>query len=143
LTAAINGLAVVAVLAVACGSPAGRQEEPTPTTAKQPIFAMCRGATPAYVLVDVPPSGCRQLEAGTDYADGRVLIGLRPGATDEDVAPDLARYHATVISSGPAAGQRVLAVPGGTVPQAVVGLERSPAVAYAQPDLLEHVDQST
>ena len=143
MTAAINCLAVVAVLAVACGSPAGRQEEPTTTTARQPIFAMCRGATPAYVLVDVAPSGCRVLEVGTDYADGRVLIGLRPGATDADVAPDLARYHATVLSSGPAEGQRVLAVPGGTVPQAVVGLERSPAVAYAQPDLLEHVDHST
>jgi len=143
LTAAINGLAVVAVLAVACGSPAGRTEEPTPTTARQPTFAKCPGATPAYVLVDVPPSGCRVLEAGTDYADGRVLIGLRPGATDADLAPDLARYQATVLSSGPAEGQRVLGVPGGTVPEAVVGLERSPAVAYAQPDLLEHVDQST
>ena len=134
---------MVAVLAVACGSPAGRQEEPTPTTAREPIFAMCRGATPAYVLVDVAPGGCRALEVGTDYADGRVLIGLRPGATDADVAPDLARYHATVLSSGPAEGQRVLAVPGGTVPQAVVGLERSPAVGYAQPDLLEHVDHTT
>ena len=143
MTAAINCLAVVAVLAVACGSPAGRQEEPTPTTGRQPIFAMCRGATPAYVLVDVPPSGCRVLEAGADYADGRVLIGLHPGATDADVAPDLARYHARILSSGPAEGLRVLSVPGGTVPQAVVGLERSPAVAYAQPDLLEHVDHST
>ena len=84
----------------------------------------------------------KNLVAGRDYADGRVIVGLKAGTTDAQLSQALAAYHATVISSQPALGHRVLAVPDGSVPQAVVGLPTYRVVSCAAPDMLNHVDPS-
>jgi hypothetical protein len=73
---------------------------------------------------------------GVDFADGRVIIGLKPGVTEAEIAPALAVYQATVISSMPRLGQKVLGVPKGTVPQAVAGLSRYSFITVAAPDML-------
>lgn len=136
MTAAI----AVGVLTLACGSAGAKQEAPTPS--QQSVFVFCPGATPAYLLVDAPRNDCRTLVAGKDYADGRVLIGVKAGTSDADLQTALAAYHATEVAVQPAAGQRVLQVPKGTVPEAVVGLARYAFITFAQPDLLQQPDQS-
>lgn len=82
------------------------------------------------------------LVAGMDYADGRVLVGVKAGTADPDLRRALDAFHATVIASDPGAGRLTLAVPAGAVPDTVVGLERYPFITFAQPDLLQHPDQS-
>lgn len=106
-------------------------------------FFFCPGATPPYVLAAGPSNGCRALSAGTDYADGRVIVGIEPGTSGADLGSALAAYHASAVGSPSASGQLVLQVPDGSVPSAVVGLERYPFITFAQPDLLQHVDQTT
>lgn len=58
------------------------------------------------------------------YVDGRVIIGVKPDVENVKIASALAAYHATVIADLAAIGQKVLAVPKGTIPQAVAGLVR-------------------
>ena len=131
--------AVVAVLA-ACGQAGAQQEAPTPSPVL--VFVFCPQASPSYLLVVTPGSDCRELVAGRDYAEGRVIIGVRDGTSDADLREALAAYHATVVASGLPSAQRLLQVPVGTVPQAVVGLARYPFITFAQPDLFQHPDQS-
>jgi hypothetical protein len=69
-----------------------------------------------------------------------VLIGVKEATTEADLQGALAAYHASVLST-PAPGQRLLGVPAGTVPEAVVGLAGYPFITFAQPDLLEHPEQ--
>jgi hypothetical protein len=127
-----------------CGSPAAQQ--PAPASGNQGTFVVCSGAgsgTPGYAIQDSPGADCKPLVVGSDYADGRVIIGLKPGTTEAQLSPALAAYHATVISSQPTVGDRVLAVPKGSVPQAVVGLARYPFIAFAAPDMIAHINQNT
>jgi hypothetical protein len=72
-----------------------------------------------------------------------VIVGLQPGATDDQLRPALAAYRATIASSLPALAEKVLLVPPGTVPQAVTGLARYPFIAFASPDLIEHINMTT
>lgn len=137
------------MLCAACGATSGNLQAVTPSASSagnsQAVFVECSaaaGASATYALVDAPASGCRELIAGRDYADGRVIVGLKPGTTESELSQTLTAYHATVISSQPALADRVLAVPAGSVPQAVVGLARYPFVAFAAPDMLNHIDQS-
>jgi hypothetical protein len=125
-------------LTAACGQTGAHKEAPTPS----PVFVYCPQASPSYLLVVTPGSDCRELVAGKDYADGRVIIGVRDGTSDADLQGALVAYHATVLGSNLPAAQRLLQVPAGTVPEAVVGLARYPFVTFAQPDLLQHPDQS-
>jgi len=107
------------------------------------MFVTCPGdGGPRYAIVKTPTSGCTELVAGRDFADGRVIIGLKPGTTDAELEPVLASYHAAVISSVPALGDRILAVPKGTVPEAVVGLAGYSFISFAAPDLLAHTTAS-
>jgi hypothetical protein len=71
-----------------------------------------------------------------------VIIGLKPGTTDAQLEQALAAYEATVISSQPTLGDRVLEVPKGSVPRAVVGLVHYSFIAFAAPDLIAHIDQN-
>jgi hypothetical protein len=132
------------ILIAGCGSSGARQG--APAGGNQGVFVVCTGSaagTPTYAIVETPGSGCRALVVGKDYADGRVIIGLQPGTTDEQLSPALVDYRATVIASHPELGDRVLQVPNGSVPQAVVGLARYPFIAFAQPDMIAHTNQAT
>ena len=130
--------AAVASALVACGQAAAPMEATTPSP--KTVFLSCPGDSPPYVLAEAPKPGCRELVAGADYADGRVLVGVRGGTSDAELDRGLATFHAAVVSR-PAAGRRLLTVPAGAVPQAVVGLARYPFITFAQPDLLQHPDQ--
>jgi hypothetical protein len=143
LRGAVKKLPVViaaVVFMTGCGQAGGGPAGPTPS--QKTLFVYCAGGTPAYVIVEAPSSGCRELRAGVDYADGRVLIGFKESTSNADLQGALAAHQASVLST-PAPGQRLLQVPPGTVPDAVVGLARYPFITFAQPDLLQHPDQST
>ena len=132
--------ALAAAVLTACAQTGARAQPPT--SSPGPLFVYCPQQSPSYLLVAAAGSGCRELLAGRDYADGRVIIGVREGTSDADLQRALAAYRAAVLTSGPPAGERVLRVPAGTVPEAVVGLARYPFITFAQPDLLQHPDQS-
>lgn len=145
----VAALVAGGIVCAACGA-SGHPEgvQPVSPTSSASItsgtFVQCSaaGGTSTYAIVSAPSAGCRELVAGRDYADGRLIVGLKPGATDAELSRALAAYHATVISSQPALSDRVLAVPVGTVPEAVVGLSTYPFIAFAAPDMLNHVDPS-
>ena len=134
-------LAAVAAFLTACAQPGARQEAPTPSP--NLLFVHCPQASPAYLLVETGRGDCQELVAGRDYAEGRVIIGVRDGTAEADLERALAAYHATILTSGLPAGERLLEVPAGTVPRAVVGLGAYPFITFAAPDLLQHPDQST
>ena len=143
-----RGLVVTAwlggVLLAGCGSAAAPAPAPAPGSRGQ--FVSCTGAGKApagYAILDSPGPDCKPLVVGEDYADGRVIVGLKPGTGDAQLGPALTAYSATVISSQPSLGDRVLSVPKGTVPEAVVGLARYPFVLFAAPDLLAHTGFNT
>lgn len=127
------------MLLAACGQAGAQREAPTPSP--DLLFVFCPQSSPPYLLVEAPRSDCRELVAGRDYADGRVIIGVRDGTPDADLERALAAYRASVLSAGPS-GRRLLQVPVGTVPRAVVGLARYPFITFAQPDLLQQPDGS-
>ena len=145
--------AVVAggVLCAACGA-SGTPEAVKPVSPSGDLstttgtFVQCSatagGPSPTYAIVKAPTSGCRALLAGRDYADGRVIVGLKQGATDAELSRVLPVFHATVISSQPQFSDWVVAVPNGSVPEAVVGLAAYAFVAFAAPDMLNQVDPS-
>ena len=133
-------LAALAAVLTACAQTGARQEAPTPSPNLH--FVYCPQASPSYLLVETARSDCRELSAGQDYAEGRVIIGVREGTADTDLARALAAYHATALAAGLPAGERLLEVPAGTVPQAVVGLASYPFITFAAPDLLQHPDHS-
>lgn len=124
----------------ACGS-AGAQPQ-APTEGQRTVFLFCPEQTPPYLVAGAPRSGCRVLVAGTDYAEGRVLIGVKAGTADAGLQRALDAYRATVVESDPGGGSLTLAVPAGTVPDAVVGLASYPFITFALPDLLQHPHQS-
>ena len=139
---AVKKLPVVVAAVVfmtGCGQAGGGSAGPTPS--QKGLFVYCAGSTPPYLLVVAPGSGCRELRPGVDYADGRVLIGVKEATSEADLQGALAAHHASVLSA-PAPAQRLLQVPAGTVPEAVVGLAGYPFITFAQPDLLQHPDQS-
>jgi hypothetical protein len=76
------------------------------------------------------------------YVDSRVIIGVKPDVSNVKIASALAAYRATVIADLPTIGQKVLAVPKGTVPQAVAGLARYSFITFAAADMLAQVDPS-
>ena len=140
-----DAIAVLAggILAVGCGSDGARQAAPTP--GNQGTFVVCAptpAGGPSYAIMQAPASGCHELVVGRDFAEGRVIIGLKAGTTDDQLGVALKEFRATVVASHPTLGDRVLAVPRGSVPQAVVGLARYPFIAFAQPDMLGHTNQS-
>jgi hypothetical protein len=138
----VAAVAFGGLLITGCGS-AGAPP-PAPGAANRGTFVACSGAggTPGYAILDTPSADCKPLVAGQDYADGRVIIGLKPGTTDAQLEQALAAYEATVISSQPTLGDRVLEVPKGSVPRAVVGLVHYSFIAFAAPDLIAHIDQN-
>jgi hypothetical protein len=147
----VAAVALGGMLISGCGSSAAPQPasvpapQPAPGGGNRGTFVTCSGAgagAAGYAIVDAPGADCRPLVAGQDYADGRVIIGLKPGTTDAQLGEALAAYHATVVSSQPTLGDRVLAVPNGSVPQAVVGLAHYSFIAFAAPDMIAHIDQN-
>jgi hypothetical protein len=138
-TVLLSGIAMAG-----CGSPA--ESGPSPAASKGGTFVMCSAVgsgSPGYAIQDSPRADCKPLVAGRDYADGRVIIGLKPGTTDAQLGPALAAYQASVISSQPPVGDRILAVPKGSVPEAVVGLGRYSFITFAAPDMIAHIDMNT
>lgn len=139
-------VAVVALggtLIVGCGSATGPRS--VPAVSSGGTFVVCSGAgtgTPSYAILAAPGADCKPLVAGQDYADGRVIIGLKPGTTDVQLGSALAAFQATQVSAIPSLGDRVLAVPKGTVPEAVVGLARYSFIAFAAPDMIAHTNQN-
>ena len=101
------------LLIVGCGSTSA----PAPAPGNRGQFVSCPDG---YAIKGSPGPDCKPLVAGQDYADGRVIIGLKPGTSEAQLGSALVAYQATVISSQPSLGDRVLMVPKGTVPQAVV-----------------------
>lgn len=132
------------MLMVSCGKSVTPLSAPTPAGRGQ--FVACSGASsgaPSYAILDSPGPDCKPLLAGQDYADGRVIIGLKPATTDSDLSLALAAFGATVISSEPLLGARIISVPKGSVPQAVIGLARYSFIAFAAPDLIAHINHNT
>jgi hypothetical protein len=141
MRAGIVAVVTGGLLVAACGGSA--VVKPSPQGGGQGVFVVCTEyGTPHYAVVQAPDANCKELVAGRDFADGRVIIGVRPGTSDADVGAALSAYHATVISTMPSLGDRVLSVPSGSVPEAVVGLARYPFITFAAPDLLEHTTTS-
>jgi fervidolysin-like protein len=143
----VAAVALGGMLSSGCGSSGAPQPASVPAHGggNRGTFVACSGAAggaPGYAIVDAPGADCRPLVAGQDYADGRVIIGLKPGTTDAQLDQALADYKATVVSSQPTLGDRVLAVPNGSVPQAVVGLAHYSFIAFAAPDMIAHIDQN-
>jgi hypothetical protein len=121
----------------------GQASSPAPSNRAAQLFACSLpDGTSVYELLDAPRAGCQALVSGKDYADGRVIIGLKPGTADSQLGPALAAHQASVVSSLPSLSDKVLAVPKGTVPQAVVGLARYPFIAFAAPDLIAHTNMT-
>jgi hypothetical protein len=139
----VAAVALGGTLIVGCGSAAGPRS--VPAVSSGGTFVVCSGAgngTPSYAIQAAPGADCKPLIAGQDYADGRVIIGLKPGTTDAQLGSALAAFQATQVSAMPSLGDRVLAVPKGTVPEAVVGLARYSFIAFAAPDMIAHTNQN-
>ena len=92
----------------------------------------------ALFLLAAPASGAPGLPPGIEspppFAPDRVLVAFRPGTPGAEIARAHAAAGAQLVKRFDAIGVEVLAVPAGTVEDAIALLQRNPNVRYAEPN---------
>jgi thermitase len=92
----------------------------------------------ALFLLAAPASSAAGLPQGIEppppFAPDRVLVAFRPGTPGAEIARAHAAAGAQLVKRFDAIGVEVLAVPAGTVEDAIALLQRNPNVRYAEPN---------
>ena len=92
----------------------------------------------AFFLLAAPLADAGGLPTGVEtpprFAPDKVLVAFRPGTAGAQIAQAHAAAGAQLVKRFDAIGVQVLAVPAGTVEDAVARYQRNPNVRYAEPD---------
>jgi thermitase len=92
----------------------------------------------AFIVLCTPAAGAAGLPPGVEapprFAPDRVLVAFRPGTPGAEIAQAHAAAGAELVKRFDAIGVQVLAVPAGTVEDAIALYQRNPNVRYAEPN---------